>query len=49
MNSTKVCKTYAVAAHKVNYKRQLLAHIRLSDLIESYYSNLTVQVETDSH
>ena len=24
-------------------------HMRLSDLIESYYSNLTDQVETDSH
>ncbi len=25
-----------------------MAHMRLPDLIESYYPNLTVQVETDS-
>ena len=25
-----------------------MAHMRLSDLIESYYSNLTDEVETDS-
>jgi hypothetical protein len=25
-----------------------MAHMRLSDLIESYYSNLTDQVKTDS-
>lgn len=30
------------------YERQLLAQMRLSDLVESYYSNLTDQVETDS-
>lgn len=30
------------------FELQLLAHMRLPDLIDSHYSNLTDQVETDS-
>ena len=45
----KGCNTYFSPVQLQNFERLLLAHMRLSDLIESYYSNLTDQVETDSH